>query len=67
MPKKDVTKKTQKFICPECGIEFILEGKKLGDARWNKKRHKAGLFCSRVAREDTVRKYKWAQKNISSS
>lgn len=44
--KKDALRnKPQKFICPECNKEFILEGRKLCDAKSNRKKHRAGPFC----------------------
>lgn len=38
---------TQNFICPLCGVSFQLKGRKLHDAIWNRKKQKAGPFCSR--------------------
>lgn len=38
---------TQKFCCPECSIEFNLEGRKLHDAIWNRRKGRCGPFCSR--------------------
>jgi endogenous inhibitor of DNA gyrase (YacG/DUF329 family) len=38
---------TQTFVCPICQKEFILEGRKLKDAKQNQKRGKAGPFCSK--------------------
>ena len=46
--KEDVKRlKSQKFVCPECKKEFILEGKKLHDAYENRKKGSAGPFCSK--------------------
>lgn len=46
--KDDVRRyKSQSFICPGCGKKFLLSGRKLHDAIWNRKRNKAGPFCSR--------------------
>ena len=35
------------FICPECGNEFTLERKRLGNAVANNNKNRAGPFCSR--------------------
>lgn len=35
------------FLCPECGIKFYEEGKRLHDIISNRRRGKAGPFCSR--------------------
>lgn len=37
----------QSFVCPLCGSEFSLSGRRLSDAITNRKRGKAGPFCSR--------------------
>lgn len=39
--------KPMSFVCPECGIEFVLFGDKLHDASCNRKKGKAGPFCGR--------------------
>ena len=39
--------KPQKFICPMCGKEFELSGTKLHDAIDNRRKGKAGPFCSK--------------------
>lgn len=39
--------KEQKFICPECKIEFTALGKKLHSIIMERKRNKAGPFCSK--------------------
>ena len=45
---KDVIRnRPVRFACPECGKEFILEGKRLCDAISNRKRHRAGPFCNK--------------------
>ena len=37
--------KSEIFICPICKKEFVLEGRKLKDAKQNIKNGKAGPFC----------------------
>jgi transcription elongation factor Elf1 len=37
----------QAFVCPECGKEFSLSGKKLHDAIYNRKRNRPGPFCGK--------------------
>ena len=44
--KHAVELKAQSFICPMCGESFLLEGKKLYDAKYNRKEGSAGPFCS---------------------
>lgn len=39
--------KTQSFECPMCNRIFSLSGKRLSDAIRNRKKNKAGPFCSR--------------------
>lgn len=37
----------QEFICPYCGTKFKLSGEQLHDTDHNRKKGKAGPFCSR--------------------
>jgi hypothetical protein len=39
--------KTKEFLCPLCGDNFALSGRKLHDTIWNRKKGNAGPFCSR--------------------
>mgnify|MGYP003834981725 CR=1 FL=1 len=41
------TLKSQIFICPVCGEEFELSGKKLSASIYNRKQGRAGPFCSK--------------------
>lgn len=47
--KNDVKRlKMKSFVCPECYIKFnILSSKKMHDIIYNRKRNKAGPFCSK--------------------
>ena len=40
--------KEQKFNCEYCGIEFILLGKKLNDAKQNRMKGSKGPFCGKI-------------------
>jgi len=42
-----VKKKDMSFLCPICSTKFALSGRKLHDAIQNRKKGKAGPFCSR--------------------
>lgn len=38
---------TQEFECPECKSKFRISGKKLSDAKSNRRKGKTGPFCSK--------------------
>lgn len=38
----------QGFICGTCSVYFVLSGRKLGNAAWNRKQGKSGPFCSKT-------------------
>lgn len=40
--------KNKTFICPECNTFFVLSGSKLNNAINNRRKGRAGPFCSRI-------------------
>jgi hypothetical protein len=53
----------QEFDCPECGISFRLSGRKLHDAIHNRKKGRAGPFCSRSCAGKYSKKIQTCQIN----
>ena len=56
--------KIEKFQCPDCGVPFILRGKKLTQVKMNRKRYGyTGPFCSPKC-ASKYNYYKLNQSNI---